>query len=248
VVRTSSSCAAGTQARNAYIQGASAVFLINDDNTIPPYSNFPLIDFAVISYQDGNYLLSQIAANANITLSFSFSPVVIPNTFSGNITSPFSGIGPTFDLQMAPTILAPGTNIIGVVPTTYSNWSITDGTSWSTAFASGSAALYLAARGVDNCSPLDVREALEFAASPRPVSVSDNTLESVAAQGAGKTQIFDSIYSSTIISPTELLLNDTAYFESIQYITITNSGNSKAKYQLSNVPAGTAPTFQSVSP
>ena len=148
---------------------------------------------------------------------------------------------------MAPTILAPGTNLIGVVPVSFSNWSITEGTSFSSAFVSGAAALYIASKGNTNVSPQTVREALEFSANQLPVSRSDNTLESVAAQGAGRVQIFDAINSGTIVSPTELLLNDTAFFQSLQYLTITNSGSSKVNYKLSNIPAGTALAYQNVS-
>ncbi|KAK4687445.1 hypothetical protein P7C73_g2679, partial [Tremellales sp. Uapishka_1] len=237
-------CALSTKAQNLYYQGATAMFVVNYEDTVPLYQNFPLIDFALVSYEDGTYLLDQYAANANTTVTFNFNPVAVPNTYTGNITSLFSEIGPTNDLHLSTTIMTPGTNIIGVVPTTFSNWSITDGTSWSSAFASGSAALYLSAKGNSNASPRSVREALEFSAAQVPVSLSDSTLETVAAQGAGKLHIYDAIYSSTIISPTELLLNDTANMNSVQYITVTNSGTSSVNYKLSNVAAGTALAYQ----
>ncbi|CAD6590848.1 MAG: hypothetical protein TREMPRED_005902 [Tremellales sp. Tagirdzhanova-0007] len=203
------------------------------------------MQFAIIGTNDGNYLLGQIAANASTTVTFSFLPATLPNSASGGTTSFFSEIGPTDDLHMAPSVLATGTNIVSILPTALGNWSLTEGTSQACAFTSGSVALYLNAKGVNNVTPKKVREALQFSAIQVPVTVSGSDLESVAAQGAGKIQIFDAINSGTIVSPTELLLNDTAYFQGIQYITVTNSAQSQISYKLSNLAAGTALALQS---
>ncbi|ORY32563.1 putative peptidase [Naematelia encephala] len=237
-------CAIATKAENAYDLGASAIFVVNYEDTVPLYQNFPLIDFALISYEDGNYLLNQIATNQNTTVSFTFSPAPQPNVWTGNTTSYFSEIGPTNDLYFATSILAPGSNIIGVVPTTYANWSITDGTSWSAAFASGAAALYLAGKGGAQNTPKVVREAFEATARPLPFSISDASLATVAAQGAGRLGIYDAINIPITVSPTELALNDTAFLNALQFVTVTNHAGNTVKYSVSNVPAGTALAFQ----
>ncbi|WVR07169.1 hypothetical protein IAU60_004210 [Kwoniella sp. DSM 27419] len=240
-------CSLSQKARNAYIAGATAIFIVDDAGSIPFYQNFPLINFALISNEDGNYLLNQIPPGShtttNFTVDFTFNPIAVPNQWTINTTSYFSEIGPTNDLYMAPTFVAPGTNIIGVVPTTYANWSITDGTSWSSAFAAGAAALYLSAKG-NNVTPAQVRTALESTAQQLPVSTTDSSLASVAVQGTGRLQVAEAINPGAIISPSEILLNDTAYFAGVQYLTLTNPTNKRIKYQLSNVPAGTALAFQ----
>jgi hypothetical protein len=244
VVVTRGACSISQKARAAYIAGSRYVLVVNYPNTAPVYSNFPLLNaFGFVSSDDGAYLISQ--AGTNTTLAFGFMPTVVPNTFTGNTTSYFSEIGPSNDLFLGTTILTPGTNIIGIVPTTFSNWSITDGTSWSAAYASGAAALYLNAKGSNNVCPADVKGAMEFSGKVLPVSRSDNSLETVAAQGAGELQIFDAINSATVVSPGEILLNDTAYFASTQYLTITNNGNSRASYKVSNLAAGTALSYAS---
>ena len=240
------------KAQNLHNQNATMMFMVNTPGLIPLYPgyDFPAtpIQFAMISNADGTYLLNQIASNANTTITFSFSPATLPNIYTGNTTTFFSSIGPTNDLHMAPSVLAPGTHIVSVVPSAQGNWSLTEGTSQASAFAAGAAALYVNAKGSGSVSPKTVREAFQFSADQTIVSDSNSTFESVAAQGAGRLQLFEAINTSTVVSPTELLLNDTAYFQSLQYVTIQNTGNSEVTYTLSNVPAGTALAFRTVSP
>jgi len=240
-------CALEQKAQVAASLGATQMFLVNSPGGSLVYeTDFPL-QFAIISLNDGNYLLNQIASGASTPVTFSFSPTIIPNTATGNSISYFSSIGPTDDLYMSPSVAAVGTNIVVVLPTALGNWSIVEGTSPAAAFVSGSVALYLKAKGTNKVSQKSVKEALQFSASKLSVSDSDSTFESIASSGAGKIEIFEAINGGTVVTPTELLLNDTAYFQSFQYIVVTNKGQSQVSYQLSNVPAGTALAFQTVS-
>ncbi|WVF71604.1 hypothetical protein IAT40_006412 [Kwoniella sp. CBS 6097] len=240
-------CSLSDKARFAYLAGATAIFVVNTPDTVPMYQNFPLINFALVSSEDGEYLISQVQSgnntSGNFTVNFSFNPVAVPNIWTGNTTSYFSEIGPTNDLFFAPSVVAPGSNIIGVVPSTYNNWSITEGTSWSSAFVAGAAALYLNAKN-NNISPDKVKAALEYSAEQLPVSVSDSSLANVAVQGAGRIQIAEAITPGAIVSPSEILLNDTAYFAGVQYLTLTNPTKKSITYKLSNVAAGTALAYQ----
>ena len=244
-------CALEDKAKNAFLSGAVGILIVNYANTPPLYQMYPSINFGMISNEEGSYLLGQIAAGAAPTLSFSFAPVAVSNTFTGKTTSLFSSYGPTNDLFMSPQISTPGGYIINLWPNNpalgFYNWSISDGTSWSSSFASGAAALYLNAKGKTGNNPKRVREAFESTGSLVPVSVSDKSLNSVAAQGAGRLQIFDAINTGLVVSPTELLLNDTANLNGQQKITLTNNGRNSVTYTLAHVPAGTAIHFQSVS-
>nr|XP_019010811.1 peptidase [Kwoniella pini CBS 10737]OCF49592.1 peptidase [Kwoniella pini CBS 10737] len=238
-------CSLEQKAKNIYLQGGRQMFLINTANTVPLYQNFPL-DFAMISYDDGNYLLSQINNHtSNTTVTFTFNPYQSPNTFTGNITSYFSEIGPTNDLYFAPSIVAPGTNMVVILPTNMANWSIVEGTSYSAPLVAGSAALYINAKGNNNVSPDKVKAALQSTSDYLRTSVSDQTIANVAVQGAGKVNIANAINPGLIVSPSEILLNDTNYFAGTQYITLTNPTDKIVKYKLSNLPAGTALAFQS---
>nr|XP_019046155.1 peptidase [Kwoniella bestiolae CBS 10118]OCF25085.1 peptidase [Kwoniella bestiolae CBS 10118] len=239
-------CSLEQKAKNIYLQGGRQMFLINTANTVPLYQNFPL-DFGMISLEDGNYLLSLITnhTSTNTTVTFTFNPYQSPNTFTGNITSYFSEIGPTNDLFLAPSIVAPGTNMVVILPTTMSNWSIVDGTSYSSPLVAGSAALYIASKGNNNVSPDKVKNALQSTADYLKTSVSDSTIANVAVQGAGKVNIAQAINPNVVVSPSEILLNDTSYFAGTQYLTLTNPTNKIVKYKLSNVPAGTALAYRS---
>ncbi|KIR33711.1 peptidase [Cryptococcus deuterogattii MMRL2647] len=245
VVVRRGACSLAQKAQNVYNAGGTAIFVVNDETSLPIYQDFPLIDFALISYEDGNYLLNQLNSSANTTVTFSFNPIALPNIWTANTTSYFSEIGPTNDLYFAPSVLAPGSNIIGVTPTTFYNWTIADGTSYSSAYAAGAAALYLAAKGRNNVSPSDVLSALEVTAEQLPVSISDSSLVSVAVQGAGRLQVDNAINGGAVISPSEIKLNDTANFDKLHVLTIKNPSNKWVTYKLSHEPAGTALAFQS---
>lgn len=245
VVVRRGACSLAQKAQNVYNAGGTAIFVVNDETSLPIYQDFPLIDFALISNEDGNYLLNQLNSSANTTVTFSFNPIALPNIWTANTTSYFSEIGPTNDLYFAPSVLAPGSNIIGVTPTTFYNWTISDGTSYSSAYAAGAAALYLAAKGRNNVSPSDVRSALEVTAQQLPVSVSDSSLVSVAVQGAGRLQVGNAINAGAVISPSEITLNDTANFDKLHVLTVKNPSNKWVTYKLSHEPAGTALAFRS---
>ncbi|WWD17430.1 hypothetical protein CI109_101871 [Kwoniella shandongensis] len=241
-------CSLSQKAKNAYLQGAAGILVVNTPNTAPTYQTFPLIDFAMVGYEDGNYLISQAntpTTASNTTLTFSFNPTAFPNVWTGNSTSYFSQIGPSNDLNLSPTVLAPGSNIIGIYPSALGNFTFVQGTSFSAPYVAGAAALYLSAKGVNNVSPKDVLTALENTAEPLAVSPSDSSLETIAAQGGGRLNIAEAINPGAIISPSEILLNDSAYFASVQYLTIKNpSWWSWTTFKLKNVPAGTALAYQ----
>ncbi|WRT66229.1 uncharacterized protein IL334_003182 [Kwoniella shivajii] len=238
-------CSLLQKAQNIYYQGGRAMFVINTANTAPLYQNFPL-DFGFISYEDGNYLLSQINNHtSNTTVSFTFNPYQAPNIWTGNITSYFSEIGPTNDLFFAPSLVAPGTNIIAILPANMGNFTMVEGTSYSAPLVAGASALYIASKGNNNVSPDKVKAALESTADYLSTSVSDNTIANVAVQGSGKINVAEAINPGVVVSPSEILLNDTAYFAGTQYLTLTNPTNKVVKYKLSNVPAGTLLAYQS---
>lgn len=241
VVREGGGCTPSVKAQAAYFAGANRIIFAQETDSEPVYQNFPLIDNAVVNKADGDYLF---ANNGTVSLTFTFNPAPQYNKYSGGIGYEISAQGPTYELFMSTQVLTPGTNIIGLVPfnpqRNFQNWTITPGTSWSSAFAAGSAALYLNAKGVNRVKPRGVREALQTSANPVRFNLGTSQLHSVAFQGAGVIQTFDSINFPTIISPSEIYLNDTQYFQSEQVVTITNSGRDRKDYSLSNLAAGTA--------
>ena len=238
-------CAMADKADYAAAAGAAGIFIVNSQGLQPVYQEDMLTNFGVISYEDGNYLLNQIAAGANPQVAFDFAPTTIANTWDGNTTALFSQIGPTNDMYISTQVVAPGGNLVGVVPYNPSiglyNWTLADGTSFSAPMAAGAAALYIQAKG--RTSPAKIYQAFENTAKRLAATTGGSELMSIATQGSGMIQAYDAIFADTLISPAELNLNDTAYFANKQYITIKNTGRKVVKYTVDHVAAGTALTY-----
>lgn len=234
-------CPLGTKGRNVFESGAQYIWFVTGPGGAPEYLYFP-IETAFVPTDQGNFLISE-AIKGNATVDITFNPYNYPNYWSPNQVSYFSSMGPTFDLYQAVQILAPGTNIVGLQPTELGNWTLEAGTSCSAAFVSGAAALYLNAQGNSNASPKRVREAFQSTAIPMSNSLSDSTLHTLAGQGSGRFQLANALNSAVSVSPTELLLNDTANFQGLQYITIKNNGGKQYTFNLQHKSAETALTY-----
>jgi len=134
-------------------------------------------------------------------------------------------------------VMAPGGNIISTIPVQLGNFSILSGTSFSTPHVAGSAALLLQSLGKDRAS--EMRTLMTTTAQPLPVSFTSDSLQTVAQQGSGQLNVWDAANMKTLVSPGELLLNDTQYFRSSHIITIENTSGSSVTYTLSHTPANT---------
>ncbi|KAJ9103666.1 hypothetical protein QFC19_004241 [Naganishia cerealis] len=244
LVQLSTECDMLTQAKNLYFAGVQTVLVIGLPGEELQYAPGYPLNYAQISAEDGQYLLSQLRTGANVSITFGFAPYALPNRFTPALPSTESAIGPTDDLYMKPQIMAPGGYIVSLAPTE-SGFGFNSGTSFSCPFVSASTALYMAAKGGRaNTSPEGIFQALQATANLIPASVNDSRINTAAATGAGLLQIYDAIHQPFTLSPTELLLNDTAYFASTQSITIHNTGNSKVKFRLSHTPAVTVYAFE----
>ncbi len=77
----------------------------------------------------------------------------------------------------------------------------------------GTAALILSVRGNTKANALAVRDLLQTTANPIASSKSDGApAASLSQQGAGLIDGYAAAHTTTIVSPGQLLLNDTAYF------------------------------------
>ena len=127
-----------------------------------------------------------------------------------------SSIGPTFNLFFKPAVSAPGGNIISIFPVVLGSYVIVSGTSMATPYVAGSAALLVAALGRTEAVGKGALSLLESTAQKLPSTTNDSDpLQTLIQQGAGLINVSAAIESTTIISPTELLLNSTAHFNSV---------------------------------
>lgn len=238
VVRKGGPCDYVTKARAAFNLSGDYILYAQDTDEEPFYYDFRTINGADVGKADGDWLFAN-AGKANLTAGF--RPAPRNNTISGGRATYLSNIGPTNDLFLNTDILAPGSNVIGILPDNparlLTNWSITDGTSWSSAFVAGSAALYLT--GKRDASPDDIQTVVQNTGAPITTANNDATILGVAQQGAGLLNIAAAINTGTTIEPSQLLLNDTQYFQARQIITVTNNGRTDRNYRVRNVAAGT---------
>ena len=103
---------------------------------------------------------------------------------------------------------------LAIEPLALGQFGIKSGTSMATPFTAGAAALILQARGKTPETIRGMRDLLQTTASP--VSNSNtrgDLLQTVSQQGAGLIQVLSAITTKTIITPGQLTLNDTAFFQ-----------------------------------
>lgn len=84
----------------------------------------------------------------------------------------------------------------------------------ATPFIAGSAALLFSVKGNSATVGLTARTLFETTAQAVASSHTDgDPLQTLTQQGAGLINVFNAIHTTTIVSPGELILNDTAHFK-----------------------------------
>ncbi|KAI0745166.1 subtilisin-like protease [Earliella scabrosa] len=201
---------------------------------------------ALIQAADGEFLASQFAAGAPVALSFpqAGASFPFPNP-DGGLISDFSTYGPTNDFFFKPAVAAPGGNILSTFPLPLGGFAVLSGTSMATPFVAGVSALLFEARGTSPAVGRSARNLFESTAQRVPSSHTDgDPLQTVTQQGAGLIDAFKAIHADVVVSPTELITNDTAHFRGLHTFTVKNTGKAKKSFKITHVPAGTALTIQ----
>jgi len=126
--------------------------------------------------------------------------------------SAFSSYGPSFDFGFKPSFAAPGRNIMSTYPVELGSFAVLSGTSMSTPFAAGAAALLLSAKGKTLSTAKGARTLFQTTSIMIPAAKNDTGFETLSQAGAGLINVYNAIHATTIVSPGELILNDTAHF------------------------------------
>ncbi|PPQ73671.1 hypothetical protein CVT24_007332 [Panaeolus cyanescens] len=235
-------CTFMTKIQNIAAKGAKVALIYNNVNGIlsPAVGDFVA---SGISAADGEYLVQQFVAGAPIKLSFPQSGGAVITSPTGGLVSSFSSYGPSNDFYFKPSVAAPGGGILSTVPN--NGFAVQSGTSMATPFVAGCAALLLEVKGKTKEVALSARTLFETTAKAIGSSKDDkDPLQTLTQQGAGLINAFDAIHAKTIVSPGQLILNDTLSFRSIQTFTVRNTENQPKSYKLRHSPAGTALTVR----
>jgi subtilisin family serine protease len=159
--------------------------------------------------------VKQYAAGKHIEIAFpqSGSAFNLPDTLNGGLISSFSSYGPTNDMFAKPAVAAAGGNILSTWPVNLGSFMVDSGTSMATPFTAGAAALILQAKGKTPAVVQGVRDLLQATAAPFASNMSAGALlQTASVQGNGLIQVDAALNTKTIVSPAQLLLNDTANF------------------------------------
>jgi minor extracellular serine protease Vpr len=240
-------CSFFQKANNAYLGGASAVVLYN--NNPPNAGRFsptvaPGVPIPVVAISDTEGLLiHNRLASGPVTMTWTADTGSFTNPTGGLISS-FSSYGLEAELGVKPDIGAPGGLIRSTYPLEAGAYATVSGTSMASPHVAGAAALLLQAKPNTNAGT--VRTILQNSADPANWfgNPSLGFLDNVHRQGAGMVDIDDAILATTIVDPGKLALGESQAGPATRKLEIINRGKDPVTYDLSYVNAlSTVGTF-----
>ncbi|KID82567.1 subtilisin-like serine protease PR1C [Metarhizium guizhouense ARSEF 977] len=156
------------------------------------------------------------------------------------VIAPMSAYGPTWDMDIKPTIGAPGHK----VPVTRKGggYSSNSGTSFAGPLVAGVFALVAEARGTFD--PALLNSLITSTGAPQS---SHGRLITVAQQGGGLLRAWEAAHATTLVEPSTLPFNDTDHRPDSIGLRITNTAKTEVTYRLSHLAATTLYTLESDS-
>ncbi|KAJ3207860.1 hypothetical protein HDU67_007185 [Dinochytrium kinnereticum] len=222
--------------------GAVACILYANTASIPNIAGSADIPSLASSRASGLAMLAAAKAGKPIKLTVSNTLGIFDVPTAGTISS-FSSPGLDQELFIKPDLGGIG----GEVYSTISKFSqiaggkkdpyaVYGGTSMSSPYVAGVAALLLQAAGRDKPTFDQFRTILQNTASISNKFETD-LVNSVAYQGAGLVNAYAAITTKTMVYPSRLALNDTRNFNKEFFLTVTNKGTTPLNYTVKHQPA-----------
>ncbi|KAJ3300979.1 hypothetical protein HDU76_005930 [Blyttiomyces sp. JEL0837] len=245
-IRWGAGCGSRGRCNSAYAAGAAACLLYSDsvaDDGITIFGG-DKIPSAFIKSDAGLAILN--SATKPVVEVIKSYQVNFPLATGGTVSS-FSSPGLDAELFIKPDLGGIGGQVLSTISPVAaadqgltSNYGVYSGTSMATPYVAGCIALLLQSNPALTFEL--ARAYLQNYAKPA-VIFGTNATDSVARQGAGLINVFDSINAKTLITPSALALNDTANAKQHWTIAITNNYKKDVTYTLSSFAAAQANPF-----
>ncbi|KAI7862348.1 peptidase S8/S53 domain-containing protein [Spinellus fusiger] len=235
------SCEFTVKLINAQNAGATAVLFYNNaQDTIVPtiLDDRAHIPYAGISLEDGQTLFNLTQRSPGTTVSFPKDQVLISVKGAKSVSSFSSwGLGP--DLSIKPDISAPGGDIFSTYPLALGGYTTMSGTSMASPYVAGVIALIHQSRGGGRSIDIETLRTLLINNAKPYTMQSSTSYESIARQGGGLIDAYQSLKATHLVFPPQIQLDDkTEHISQNQYtFTIENLGDTQAEYTLSHVSA-----------
>ncbi|KAK4704110.1 hypothetical protein P7C70_g2106, partial [Phenoliferia sp. Uapishka_3] len=187
--------------------------------------------------EDGLQLLNYYKSDSRLLIRFPDASIAqnVYDTLEGGLIADFSSYATTFDMYGV-SFAAPGGNILSTFPLQDGGIGVDSGTSMSSPFVAGSAAVIMAARKSEQLTVSQIKGLLSSTTSlVRSTESSSSEFTNVASQGSGLIQVDLAVAAKTLVNPMQILLNDTAHLNGVQTITITNKNSVAMLYTFSNL-------------
>lgn len=158
--------------------------------------------------------------------------------------SNYSSWGPTYEAKLGTTVSAPGGLIMSLGGEIYGGLVVASGTSFSSPYVAGVAALMREAHpGITGNEIMN-----RLATTAKPVRMQSNQrvtqdyLSPTFQQGGGMIDAYAAVRTTTTFNVSELAFNDTAYLRPLSF-EMRNDGNSSVTYEITHTPGPTLYTF-----
>ncbi|KAJ3114738.1 hypothetical protein HDU96_001737 [Phlyctochytrium bullatum] len=229
----------------AYRAGAVACIIYSNTVTIPGIFGSADIPSLATDRKAGQAIIAAVKAGQTAKLLVSQKLRNFALATAGTV-SDFSSPGLDQELNIKPDFGGIGGEVYSTISKFASGgaapYAIYSGTSMSSPYTAGVAALILESYGSAKPTFEELRTKLQNAAVPQKKFGYD-AIDSVAYQGAGLLNAYNAATGKTTVFPSRLALNDTKNTKQHYPITVTNKNTVSIDYSVTHIPALTVTPF-----